>query len=963
MIMEIKGLFEWIPLTIFAIFRNKRRSFAMISGIILGVTILSGIFIYTAVLNQQNFDTVVENASYEIRFDIVDNETISNMNKLVDMIHDDPRVEDTAIFASAPDNFGTSITNSKKTVAAEQAFSRGRTTVVPMFVQDTFKDTKIGQKISKGMDGSFEFSGNSTVVPRSYATIYQLKVGDVIDEMNITFTDFNNDNGVLFPSTTSTLKNVKIVGIYEEPTGDSGLFGSLFATYDLYFSFDTLDKYMKDIDSLIKSDNGYFLGVKIKESEFSVSDPETMVDEISKFISQVSKKGEEQGLEVTGYNMIAALLLPFQITSIFLTIFDVLLAAPVVILSLYLLFFGLEMSLEERRREIAIKKVQGADSRQIFAELRNEAIVLFIIGYIIGYIGGIIGAWLISSAIGFMRLQPGGYEEFQAFFRYDKTAIIWSVVIVGGIMIWQTTKQGKSFIEQEVSEAVQKFKESKDSFIKRNKIDAILLFIGIVNLSLSVLSNEFNYDLKLNLFLKILINGLGPFFLWIGGALFGARVSKYVPQKLQRFFLALPQMSDVARVIRSGLKRRGDTNKLAIIIVLTLSIATLAAAQGNTQQIHSIRNLEWEIGSDFQVNFAVDSNYTSTLMNVSGVSDVLPIGFTPDFRILSSTFKLAGINITKEYLNYKNNKNIGIWHVDTFTDMDTATGLEKLYNNPNGIFISEGTGYRLDIDVGDKINLKITVGDQSSGNTSLYTISNVEVLGIYDHIPGNIQGGTIFSSSNMVQKIRAISDNRTIDAYKSLEMNASRYLVKTNKGMDMSVDEANDMIAKFAQLNNIAGIRSLKTEINNLLNTQGSYGISGLLSLDFLVAVIAALISTFAFSAIIMERRKREFAVLRAIGARKSQIYKLALGENFLLVLAAVIWGTFIGIGITYQFNGVFEVFGVFLGSGPLNRIVFFPWVEIILIGLFTMIGMLLATMLSVRSAANQDLSIATRVI
>jgi hypothetical protein len=76
-----------------------------------------------------------------------------------------------------------------------------------------------------------------------------------------------------------------------------------------------------------------------------------------------------------------------------------------------------------------------------------------------------------------------------------------------------------------------------------------------------------------------------------------------------------------------------------------------------------------------------------------------------------------------------------------------------------------------------------------------------------------------------------------------------------------------------------------------------------------------------------------------------------------------VVWGIIIGLGITFQFNGVFEIFGIFLGGGPLNREVIFPWLTIIIIGIFTTLGMLLATALSVRSAARQDLSVATRVV
>jgi len=112
-----------------------------------------------------------------------------------------------------------------------------------------------------------------------------------------------------------------------------------------------------------------------------------------------------------------------------------------------------------------------------------------------------------------------------------------------------------------------------------------------------------------------------------------------------------------------------------------------------------------------------------------------------------------------------------------------------------------------------------------------------------------------------------------------------------------------------------------------------------------------------------MERRKHEFAVLRAIGAKKSQIYKIAIGENLIMVLTTAIWGSLIGIGITYLFNGLFGTFAFILGGGAIDRLVTFPWLYVSIIGFCTSIGVLVATAVSARGAANQDLSIATRVV
>ena len=87
--------------------------------------------------------------------------------------------------------------------------------------------------------------------------------------------------------------------------------------------------------------------------------------------------------------------------------------------------------------------------------------------------------------------------------------------------------------------------------------------------------------LGLNWFVGGLINVFGPFMLWIGGALILGKLGAAGPRIMQFFFSRSPLLSDVKR----GLKGSGSTesvNRLAVIMLLTLSIVTLAAVQGYT---------------------------------------------------------------------------------------------------------------------------------------------------------------------------------------------------------------------------------------------------------------------------------------------------------------------------------------------------------------------------------------------
>ena len=85
----------------------------------------------------------------------------------------------------------------------------------------------------------------------------------------------------------------------------------------------------------------------------------------------------------------------------------------------------------------------------------------------------------------------------------------------------------------------------------------------------------------------------------------------------------------------------------------------------------------------------------------------------------------------------------------------------------------------------------------------------------------------------------------------------------------------------------------------------------------------------------------------------------MAMGENALMMATASIWGVGIGLGISYLFNGIFMFISLFTGGiTALTRAVMVPFGELAIISGVTFFGMLFATVLSVRSAANQDLAV-----
>jgi hypothetical protein len=181
-----------------------------------------------------------------------------------------------------------------------------------------------------------------------------------------------------------------------------------------------------------------------------------------------------------------------------------------------------------------------------------------------------------------------------------------------------------------------------------------------------------------------------------------------------------------------------------------------------------------------------------------------------------------------------------------------------------------------------------------------------------------------------------------------MENGASRSEVR--KGLDRNI--------------NISDYRDLAQEKDDIVD-QINFGIPGLLTMMFVASLIAVFTSAFAFSSIIIKRRMREFAVLQTVGATRWQVYKIAVGENALVMFISVVLGLLVGIGLSYLMNGFFELLGQILqiGSRNLERLVFFPWPVILGISGAIFLGMLGAVAFSAVSAARQDLAVSTRVV
>jgi putative ABC transport system permease protein len=704
--------------------------------------------------------------------------------------------------------------------------------------------------------------------------------------------------------------------------------------------------------------------MKIDERRFALADPTRVNSQINALINEF-----EINRELIGTNLVASKLMPFQILSFFIFLFDGILTIPVAILSIYLLSFGIDLSLHERRFQVGILKTQGASPRQIKRRILSEALLLAAIGLIVGYVVAIFGAWGIGTARGFMRWDwDDALARLPDFLVIDQTALF----VVGGliviILIIMVNGKANKFIEMEISETVRRTDDlEKGNFLKRNNLDILFFILGILSLLLTLLT-EFGISIPLGPVGPILAI-VGPILFWIGGAAVVARIALWIPSKTDPVIKRISFLKDVSILIKGNIFRKsGDIPRLALIIALTVSFSVLAAVQGNSGQVHQERLIVYGIGSDLVVNtgYNISTIVINTVNATEGVENVM--------AITTSAGILRNDPISVYSVDSSIYGDIGKWQVDSISgSVSKDKMLSDLANNATiGCLIGESVQSQYNLHLGDTLPMEVLLFSWKDFSLNYeYINHNFTVYGIFHHAPGGIGSSAIIIDHEAVNNLTHITDLADLldidipESRRNKVVYASSYLVQAERNADPS-----SIHDKLFANEYIISIKTLEGEIEKSYEIkQMDFGIPGLLTADFIISLLTATLATFIFMSILMEKRKKEFAVLRSYGASERQIYKIVFSETSVLLLTSVVWGLLVGLGLSVLFNPFFELIAVFItpltatagGGSQLDRLLIFDWWSLGFTLSLTFLAMTLATYLSVRGASKAKISTVVR--
>ena len=549
-------------------------------------------------------------------------------------------------------------------------------------------------------------SNRGIILPSTIASEAQAKVGDVLDELTFAYvvdestlleasiTEDNcageitpENNEMIYCRMWMTVENLTVMGIYEPwDLGNPTLpFNPIFTTWEV------LEEEQRQ--TLMNNDHMY-LGVTIDRGQL----PTTSTADAAEWLEDLGTRVQDgnytdAGVELYYTDIVSGTILFLNIFLGLIQIFDYIIMIPIVFLSLAVLIYGLVLSLEQRRREVSIHRVIGADGKNLQGMVLLELFVMSSVAWLIGYILALMAVPIVLSAVGFMEFRTGDFDVNPTL--GIGSTLFTAITTLGLAMIFGRSR-ARDFIELEIEEGVRKTTVKAEP--KRWLHWTAFLFGMLAVIDTWLEMNGSEDGIVSNFFIEGLIGIIGPFALWIGGALLLGRIGAKGPQIMQLLFGRSPLLKDVKR----GLKGSGSAesvNRLAVIMLLTLSIVTLAAVQGYTGTLVDEKTADATVGSDLQISTeqAINSTTLISLVNEFTDDDVSPVATgVPEITLADE----QGGDSLQTFVLFDGNEDVLRWSEQSIPGTSINSAM-KGYSN-NGFSAGEDSAYSLNLPGSDR---------------------------------------------------------------------------------------------------------------------------------------------------------------------------------------------------------------------------------------------------------------------
>jgi hypothetical protein len=851
--------------------------------------------------------------------------------------------------------FGSSIPGSTLYDIEDPVYSQGMKDSRVIFVDNEFLNRTAHEF---AIEGSFELGEGEVIVSVMFIEYVRqvfnitLRIGDTFD------LDLLLGDVVSLPSTLDNLGRMSLTDLEIVGTFDLRNFGSIInralttfengranwnntnLRYDVMGLRDSILIRTDSIPAGSLSANGFFsetMLVRFSASVLAVSEPTRIADHLFELTTRT-----EELHDVTWDGIDKIWELQGVVNSYIATLDLSILALPIILLALFFSVFAADTFMAPRTVEVGIIRSKGASYSQVSGIFLWESLVIAALAVGLGILFSVLFAPLIPSTISFMTFDWGTYMFYLSNTVISSNTVLRAIglTVLPSLLfiLYLARKSASTEISLSLAEASENPTEQSEAH--GFTIGASVFLLALVVVMIFILPRH------PVLFLLELVLGTAA---WFFIAFNGSRISRVGLAKVsERLSFALGQKN----VISAGyLKmRKGRIIPLMVVLALTMSSTITFAVQSESFKVNLEHEVSYAIGSDLRIDCTLrEFDFSQDLEAYAGIKNATPVLRTWA-QLGRELLTIAALEPT-EYLS------IGKFDQSSFFGESPETILSALAAVPNGIVLSAAHAARWNKTIGSTLNLEMS--DIGTTQTVVFNVTGLVYsapgfgYAANDYVPPSPLGAAFgfgsgndgFALANLEFIENVVDEHESTLFFAELDENANRTLLldelRALSGVTPNTPEEFDLRAN-----------SLQTAL--FLNT-----IEGLFSIGFLMSLTLSLFAlSISLGSVVRERRK-EYAIMRAIGGSQRQIVSMVFSEFAGVVIASLALSLVLGAVFAYVMGLLLTAMSPF--SRMLTPTITFPFYFITIVLLVEILAMIIGAYLPSREASKTNPAVVLR--
>lgn len=681
------------------------------------------------------------------------------------------------------------------------------------------------------------------------------------------------------------------------------------------------------------STNGFFSPIGfVRGSAQGLNDAEPTNAAINMLAVKTQIQETDDQLLVLGLDNIAHL--QTHISTFLASQVLIILALPIMVMSLMLTVFTSESSVSQKKGEISALRAKGASFNQVISSFIWESLILALLGLALGIGLTVIMAPLMASSTGLLTFDITTYNLFLSKLQIPVQSLALSVAISmflpAAYLLHVSRRIDISEIGQPTIKMTYEIPEEASLKYYTFGLAAVLVIL----LAMPVMVTPIGQNALIEILIATLILFAASYLGSRAMRLVTADVSERVTGILGEKKLYLTQ---------SLRRRKGQFIPLLVILTLTLTTTTMMLIQTASFKDTLTNEANYAMGSDVRIESDhMPFDWVDSLTSFAGVEAITPVVGSLSF-VENEGFYVEALNATvyRDIGNFKQTSFVG-----TSSD-DILTILEQ---TPNGIIISEFYGTLWNVSVGDSLEIR------SSTSTGVRAI-NFEIVGFMRSAPGFGMASTRDLAGTPYGAYFDFQPGRGGFALTNLDFFVDETGFETTRlflaGIE-SLDEASEFIE---YLENRAWTDAYTEESiefgSNTITGLFLAGLEGLTMISFVMCAAMGIASIALFLGSAVNEREPEYALFRALGGTKKQIVSLVFGEFAGSVMAAVLLS--LGLGVVFGYTATLFTFGISSIWPILGKVLTYPLYVMLLTVALECLAMIIVCYYPARKAGNTN--------